>query len=371
MLQPTIDTLGNPVNVQKIPIGPVASQMAIKHLGTNGGGFFNANSAHPFENPTGITCLITILSILLIPAGLCYMYGKMVKDRRQGIALLIAMSLIFIICLGIVINAEEAGNPMLNNLQVDQIATGDMPGGNMEGKEMRFGCVPSCLHAVGTTATSCGSVNSMHDSYTPIGGMIPLFLMQCGEVIYGGVGSGLYGILVFVIIANFVAGLMIGRMPEYLGKKIDSRMMWLSTIIIIIPIVTILVGVSIAVLTPEGRSSVFNPGPHGFSEILYAFTSATQNNGSAFAGILANTMFYNISLGIAMLIGRYLIIVLTLFLAGTMAEKKINPPSSGTLPTHSSLFIIWLIAVIVLIGALSFISALALGPLIEYLLFAI
>jgi K+-transporting ATPase ATPase A chain len=367
LLQPTVDAIGNPVVIQKIPIGPVASQMAIKHLGTNGGGFFNANSAHPFENPNGITCLITILAILIIPGGLCYTYGKMVKDRRQGIALLLAMSLIFIACLGIVISAEEVGNSQLYDLQVNQNATADMPGGNMEGKELRFGCVPSCLHAVGTTATSCGSVNSMHDSYTPIGGMTLLLLMQFGEVVFGGVGSGLYGMLVFVIIANFIAGLMIGRMPEYLGKKIDARMMRISTIIIIIPIVTILAGVSLAVMIPEGRSSVLNPGPHGFSEILYAFTSAAQNNGSAFAGLMANTMFYNIALAIAMLIGRYLIIIFTLALAGAMIEKKINPPSSGTLPTHTALFIVWLIAVIVLVGALSFISALALGPLVEKL----
>lgn len=368
LLQPTVDAVGNTVTIQKIPIGPVASQMAIKHLGTNGGGFFNVNSAHPFENPTGITCLITILVFLLIPSGLCYTYGKMVKDRRQGIALLLAMSLIFIACLGVVIFAEKAGNPELQGLQVSQVATEDMPGGNMEGKELRFGSVPSCLHAVGTTATSCGSVNSMHDSYTPLGGMTLLLLMQFGEVVFGGVGSGLYGMLVFVIIANFIAGLMIGRMPEYLGKKIDARMMRLSTIIIIIPIVTILAGVSLAVMTPEGSSSVLNPGPHGFSEILYAFTSAAQNNGSAFAGLMANTMFYNITLAIAMLIGRYLIIILTLALAGAMIEKKINPPSSGTLPTHTALFIVWLIAVIVLVGALSFISALSLGPLVEHLL---
>jgi potassium-transporting ATPase potassium-binding subunit len=371
LLQPTVDAIGNSISTQKIPIGPVASQMAIKHLGTNGGGFFNANSAHPFENPNGITCLITILAFLIIPGGLCYTFGKMVKDRRQGIALLLAMSLIFIVCLGIVISAEEAGNPQLNHLQVNQLATEDMPGGNMEGKELRFGCIPSCLHAVGTTATSCGSVNSMHDSYTPLGGMSLLLLMQFGEVVFGGVGSGLYGMLVFVIIANFIAGLMIGRMPEYLGKKIDARIMRLSTIIIIIPIVTILAGISLAVLTPEGRSSVLNLGPHGFSEILYAFTSAAQNNGSAFAGLMANTMFYNVALGIAMLIGRYLIIILTLALAGAMIEKKINPPSSGTLPTHTVLFIVWLIAVIVLVGALSFISALALGPLVEHLLLPI
>jgi potassium-transporting ATPase potassium-binding subunit len=371
LLQPTTDAIGNSVTIQKIPIGPVASQMAIKHLGTNGGGFFNANSAHPFENPNGITCLITILAFLIIPGGLCYTFGKMVKDRRQGIALLLAMSLIFIVCLGIVISAEEAGNPQLNHLQVNQLATNDMPSGNMEGKELRFGCVLSCLHAVGTTATSCGSVNSMHDSYTPLGGMTLLLLMQFGEVVFGGVGSGLYGMLVFVIIANFIAGLMIGRMPEYLGKKIDARMMRLSTIIIIIPIVTILIGVSLAVMMPEGRSSVLNQGPHGFSEILYAFTSATQNNGSAFAGLMANTLFYNVALAVAMLIGRYLIIILTLGLAGAMLEKKINPPSSGTLPTHTALFIIWLIAVIVLVGALSFISALALGPLVEHLLLPI
>lgn len=369
LLQPVTDGSGQLVNVQTIPVGPVASQEAIKMLGTNGGGFFNANSAHPFENPTPLSNFLELLGLLVIPVGLCFAFGNMVKDRRQGIALLIVMLLIFVAFLGFIIWAEEGGNPVLAKMGVSQIATDLQPGGNMEGKEVRFGVVPSCTFAIATTATSCGGVDSMHDSYTSLGGMSPLFLMQFGEVVFGGVGSGLYGMLVFVLIAVFIAGLMIGKMPDYLGKKIGPYEMKLCTIIILIPIVTILIGTAVAVMLPDGRAAVANPGPHGFTEILYAFTSVANNNGSAFAGLATNTLFYNIALAIAMLIGRFPIAVLTLALAGALSMKKIAPTSPGTLPTHTSLFISWLIGVIVLIGALSFFLTIALGPIVEYLLF--
>ena len=368
LVQSVTDNNGNLISMQTIPAGPVASQEAIKMLGTNGGGFFNTNSAHPFENPTPLSNLFENLGLLIIPVGLCLVFGNMVKDRRQGLAILIAMVLIFAVFLGFAIWAEQAGNPNLTSLGVSQIATDLQPGGNMEGKELRFGVVPSCLFATSTTATSCGAVNSMHDSFTPLGGMVPLFLMQFGEVVFGGVGSGLYGMLAFVLIAVFVAGLMIGRMPDYLGKKIGPYEMKMCTIIILIPIVTILIGVAIAVMIPEGRSAVSNPGPHGFTEILYAFSSAANNNGSAFAGLAANSLFYNLALAIAMLLGRFPVAVLTLALAGSLAAKKAVPVSPGTLPTHTPLFISWLIGVIVLIGALSFFLSLALGPIVEYLI---
>jgi K+-transporting ATPase ATPase A chain len=368
LLQPVTDSAGNLVTVQTIPVGPVASQEAIKLLGTNGGGFFNANSAHPFENPTPLTNLIEILALLAIPAGLCFTFGSMIKDRRQGVALFVAMIVIFAAFLGFAVWAEEGGNPTLSHLGVSQIATEYQPGGNMEGKELRFGVVPSCTFAVATTATSCGAVDSMHDSYTPLGGLSPLIMMQFGEVVFGGVGSGLYGMLVFVLIAVFVAGLMIGRMPDYLGKKIGPYEMKLCTIIILLPIVLVLIGAAIAVMLPEGRAGPLNPGPHGFTEILYAFTSAANNNGSAFAGLNASTRFYNVVLAIVMLLGRYPIIVLTLALAGSLSMKKIVPPSPGSLPTHTPLFISWLIGVIVLLGALSYFLTLALGPIVEFLL---
>jgi K+-transporting ATPase ATPase A chain len=368
LVHSVVDNNGNMVSMQTIPVGPVASQEAIKMLGTNGGGFFNTNSAHPFENPTPLSNLFENLGLLVIPVALCLVFGSMVKDRRQGLAILIAMVLIFAVFLGFAIWAEHAGNPALASLGVSQISTDLQPGGNMEGKELRFGVVPSCLFATSTTATSCGAVNSMHDSYTALGGMVPLFLMQFGEVVFGGVGSGLYGMLVFVLIAVFVAGLMIGRMPDYLGKKIGPYEMKMCTIIILVPIVTILIGVAIAVMTPEGRAATSNPGPHGFTEILYAFSSAANNNGSAFAGLSTNSLFYNLALGIAMLLGRFPVAVLTLALAGSLAAKKIVPVSPGTLPTHTPLFISWLIGVIVLIGALSFFLSLALGPIVEFLM---
>ena len=368
LVQSVTDYGGNLVTTQTIPVGPVASQEAIKMLGTNGGGFFNANSAHPFENPTPLSNLMEILGLLLIPVSLVLVFGNMVKDRRQGIAILVAMALIFAVFLGFCIWAESNGNPSLTNMGVSQTFTAIQPGGNMEGKEVRFGVVPSALFATATTATGCGAVNSMHDSFTSLGGAVPLFLIQFGEVVFGGVGSGLYGMLVFVIIAVFIAGLMIGRMPDYLGKKIGPYEMKLCTIIILIPIVTILIGTAIAVMIPEGRAGVLNPGPHGFTEILYAFSSAAGNNGSAFAGLSANSLFFNIALAIAMLIGRYPVAVLSLALAGALAEKKSVPVSPGTLPTHTALFISWLIGVVTLIGALSFFLTLVLGPIVESLL---
>jgi K+-transporting ATPase ATPase A chain len=368
LVQSLTDNSGGLISMQTIPVGPVASQEAIKMLGTNGGGFFNTNSAHPFENPTPLSNLFENLGLLVIPIALCLVFGSLVKDRRQGLALLIAMVLIFAVFVGFAIWAEQAGNPSLTSLGVSQVFTDLQSGGNMEGKELRFGVVPSCLFASSTTATSCGAVNSMHDSFTALGGMVPLFLMQFGEVVFGGVGSGLYGMLVFVLIAVFVAGLMIGRMPDYLGKKIGPYEMKMCTIIILIPIVTILIGVAIAVMIPEGRSAVSNPGPHGFTEILYAFSSAANNNGSAFAGVATNSLFYNLALAIAMLLGRFPVAILTLALAGSLAAKKVVPVSPGTLPTHTPLFISWLIGVIVLIGALSFFLSIALGPIVEYLM---
>ncbi len=368
LVQPFTDINGEVVTTQLIPVGPVASQEAIKMLGTNGGGFFNTNSAHPFENPTPFSNLLENLALLMIPLGVCLVFGNMVKDRRQGLAVLTAMVLIFTVFLGLAIWAEQAGNPELTRLGVSQITTDLQPGGNMEGKEARFGVIPSCLFAISTTATSCGAVNSMHDSFTSLGGMAPLFMIQFGEVVFGGVGSGLYGMLIFVIIAVFVAGLMIGRMPDYLGKKIGPYEMKLCTIIILIPVVTILTGVAIAVMIPEGRSAAYNPGPHGFTEILYAFSSAANNNGSAFAGLGANSLFYNVALAMAMIIGRFPVAVLTLALAGSLGSKKIVPVSPGTLPTHTPLFISWLIGVVVLIGALSFFLTLVLGPIVEFLI---
>ncbi|MDW5564280.1 MAG: potassium-transporting ATPase subunit KdpA [Methanomassiliicoccus sp.] len=368
LLQPVTDSAGDLITVQTIPVGPVASQEAIKMLGTNGGGFFNTNSAHPFENPTPLSNLLEIFALLLIPVGVVFAFGEMVKDRRQGLALLVVMFVILAAFLGLAIWAEEGGNPALGKMGVSQIATEFQPGGNMEGKEARFGVVPSCTFAAATTATSCGAVDSMHDSYTALGGLSPLMLMQFGEVAFGGVGSGLYGMLVFVLIAVFIAGLMIGRMPDYLGKKIGPYEMKLCTIVILLPIVVILVGTAIAVMMPEGRVGPLNPGPHGFTEILYAFTSAGNNNGSAFAGLTASTPFYNYILAIIMLLGRYPIMVLTLALAGALSEKKIVPPSPGSLPTHTPLFIFWLLGIVVLLGALSYFLTLALGPIVEFLM---
>jgi K+-transporting ATPase ATPase A chain len=368
LLDPVEDTNGSLVTTQTIPLGPVASQVAIKQLGVNGGGFFNTNSAHPFENPTPFSNFIEIVAILLIPAALCYAFGRMVGAGRKGISILIAMTLIFIPLLGFAIWAELGGNPALAGMGIDQTTTVLQPGGNMEGKEVRFGIMSSALFSVVTTSASCGAVNSMHDSYTPLGGFVQLLMMQLGEVIYGGIGSGLYVMLVFVIIAMFIAGLMVGRTPEYLGKKIEPGEMTIATIIILIPIFLILISSAVAVLVDPGTTAVLNPGPHGFSEILYAFTSASQNNGSAFAGLSANSVFYNLTTALCMFIGRFGTAILTLALAGSLVVKKIVPAGEGTLSDHRPLFIIWLVFVVFIIGVLSFLPALALGPIVEYLM---
>ena len=309
-----------------------------------------------------------MLAILLIPASLCYTFGKMVNDTKQGWALLTAMTLIFVVMLSVAVWAEQRGNPVFTKLGVNQTASATQPGGNMEGKEVRFGITNSALWATATTSVSNGSVNSMHDSFTAIGGLVPMWMMQLGEVVFGGVGSGLYGMLAFVIVAVFIAGLMIGRTPEYLGKKIESYEMKMASLMVLIPVVCVLLGTAIAVLVPLGKSAVANPGSHGFSEILYAFSSASNNNGSAFAGLATNNLFYNIALGIVMLFGRYWAIIPTLAIAGSLVRKKHVPESAGTLPTHTPLFIIWLITVVIIVGALSFFPALSLGPFVEHLM---
>ena len=366
--QATVDGDGNAVTEQVIALGPAASQIAIKQLGTNGGGFFNVNSAHPFENPTPLTNFLEMLSILLIPAALCYTFGHMVGDTRQGWALLAAMTLILVIFLVGAYGAEAAGNPRLAALGVDQTATALNPGGNMEGKEVRFGIVNSALWATATTAASNGSVNAMHDSFTPLGGLAPLLLIQLGEVVFGGVGSGLYGMLAFVIIAVFVAGLMVGRTPEYLGKKIEVYEMKMAALVILIMPLIVLGFTAVAVLLDAGKATIFNPGAHGFSEVLYAFSSMGNNNGSAFAGLGANTPFYNTLGGLAMLIARFWLAIPILAIAGSLARKKKTPIGVGTLPTHTPLFVGWLIAIVLLVGALNFLPALALGPIVEHLM---
>jgi len=368
LLQPTVDADGNPVTEQVLAMGPAASQIAIKQLGTNGGGFFNVNSAHPFENGTPLSNFIEMLSILLIPAALCYTFGKMVRDTRQGWALLAAMTIVLVVFLGVAVWAEQIGNPAFAYLGIDQTASGLQSGGNMEGKEVRFGIANSALWATATTSASNGSVNSMHDSYTPLGGLVTLIMMQLGEVIFGGVGSGLYGMLVFVIVAVFVAGLMVGRTPEYLGKKIEAFEMKMASLLILIMPLTVLGLTAMALLTDAGKASIYNSGPHGFSEVLYAFSSQGNNNGSAFAGLGANTPFYNLTGGIAMWIARFWLAVPTLALAGSLAQKKKIPAGAGTLPTHTPLFIVWLISIVLIVGALNFLPALALGPIIEHLI---
>ena len=347
---------------QTLPMGPLASQEAIKLLGTNGGGFFNANSAHPYENPTPLSNFSQMLAIFLIPCALCFTFGRMVGDARQGWAVLAAMTAIFVVATVAVISFEQQGNPLLHALGVDAA------GGNMEGKEVRFGIADTGLFAAVTTAASCGAVNSMHDSYTPLGGMVPLVLMQLGEVVFGGVGSGLYGMLVFAILAVFVAGLMIGRTPEYLGKKIEAFEMKMSALIILVTPTLVLVGTAIAVSFDVGRAGIANPGAHGLSEILYAFTSGANNNGSAFAGLSANTPFYNVMIGLAMWFGRFGVIVPVLAMAGALAAKKRIAVTSGTLPTHGPLFVTLLIGVVLLVGLLNYVPALALGPIVEHLM---
>jgi potassium-transporting ATPase potassium-binding subunit len=352
---------------QDIAMGPVASQEAIKMLGTNGGGFFNANSAHPFENPTPLTNFAQMLAMFLIPASLCFLFGRMVGDSRQGWAVLGAMTVIFLVMVVVVTSAEQRGNPLLTPLGVDQAQSVLQAGGNMEGKEVRFGIVASALFATITTAASCGAVNAMHDSLMPIGGLAPMWLMQLGEVVFGGVGSGLYGMLIFAIMAVFIAGLMIGRTPEYLGKKIEAFDMKMTAIVILITPCLVLVGTAIAVLCEQGRAGVLNPGAHGFSELLYALSSAANNNGSAFAGLSANTPFYNVLLAVVMWLGRFACIVPVLAVAGSLARKKRIEASAGTLPTHGPLFVALLVGTVVLVGALTYVPALALGPVIEQL----
>jgi K+-transporting ATPase ATPase A chain len=380
--QPKADAAGNPVkdaagnplqeavttHAQTLPMGPIASQESIKELGTNGGGFLNANSAHPYENPTALSNLLEILMILMIPAALTYTFGRMVGDTRQGWAVLAAMGILFVALLGVAEYNEQRGNPQLAALGVDQAASPAQAGGNMEGKETRFGIAASALFATVTTATSCGAVNSAHDSYTPLGGLVPLFQMQLGEVVFGGVGTGLYSMLIFAIVGIFIAGLMIGRTPEYLGKKIEAFEMKMSSIAILVMPFIVLTGTAIAVSVQAGQAGVSNPGAHGFSEILYAFSSAGNNNGSAFAGISANTPFYNTALGIVMWLGRFWPIVAVLAIAGSLAAKKRIPVSDGTMPTHGPTFVVLLIGTVLLVGALTFVPALALGPIVEHIM---
>ena len=371
---PVTDGAGNPVmqtvttRTQTLPMGPVASQESIKELGTNGGGFFNANSAHPYENPNAFTNLLEMLAIILIPASLTYTFGRMVGDTRQGWAVLAAMAILFVGLYALCNYSEQAGNPRIAALGVNEAASALQSGGNMEGKEVRFGIAGSTLFATIATTTSTGAVDSMHDSYMPLGGMVPLFDMMLGEVVFGGVGSGLYSMLIFAIIGVFIAGLMIGRTPEYIGKKIEAFEMKMSAIAILVMPLIVLVGTAVAVSVQAGKAGVANPGAHGFSEILYAFTSAGNNNGSAFAGLSADTLFYNTALGLAMWLGRFWPIVAVLAVAGSLAAKKRIPVTEGTMPTHGPTFIVLLIGTVLLVGALTFVPALALGPIIEHLM---
>lgn len=358
----TIETLK-----QTLPMGPMASQESIKELGTNGGGFLNANSAHPYENPTAISNLLEMFAILLIPTGLTYTFGRMVGDTRQGWAVFAAMTILFLPLVGVGIYSEQQGNPLIAGLGVDQNASALQPGGNMEGKESRFGIGASALFASVTTVTSCGAVNTMHDSLTPLGGFVPLFQMQLGEVVFGGVGTGLYSMLIFAIVGVFIAGLMIGRTPEYLGKKIEAFEIKMSSIAILVMPFIVLTGTAVAVSVAAGKAGVANPGAHGFSEILYAFSSAGNNNGSAFGGISANTPFYNIALGLTMWFGRFWPIVAVLAIAGSLAAKKRVPVTAGTMLTYGPTFVILLIGTVLLVGALTFVPALALGPIVEHL----
>jgi K+-transporting ATPase ATPase A chain len=368
------DAAGNPLletlttREQTLPMGPVASQEAIKELGTNGGGFMNANSAHPYENPTPLSNLLEMWAIVLIPAALTYTFGRMIGDTRQGWAILTAMVVLFAAVLAVGLVNEQRGNPRLASLGAQQGVDALQPGGNMEGKEARFGIAASVLFAVVTTDTSCGAVNSAHDSFTPLGGLVPLLNMQLGEVAFGGVGTGLYSMLIFAIVGVFIAGLMIGRTPEYLGKKIESFEMKMSSIAILVMPLVVLTGTAVAVSVAPGQAGVANPGAHGFSEILYAFTSAGNNNGSAFAGLSANTLFYNTVLGLVMWLGRFWPIVAVLAIAGSLAAKKRVPVTSGTLPTHGATFVILLIGTVLLVGLLTFVPALALGPIVEHLM---
>ena len=360
-----LDATGKPatetvaVKEVQIPLGPVASQEAIKEIGTNGGGFFNANSAHPYENPTPLSNFLEIFLILLIPGALTYAYGRMAGNTRQGWALLAAMMIVLVSAISVMYWAEARGNPLVAKLGVQ--------GAYLEGKETRFGVVNSVLFATATTATSCGAVNTMHDSLTPLGGLVPLGLILLGEVVFGGVGSGLYTMFAFVVIAVFVAGLMIGRTPEYLGKKIEVREMWMSIIAVLTAGVVVLILSGIAMVLPAGVSSMANPGAHGLTEVFYAFSSMANNNGSAFGGLNGNTLFYNLTGALAMLLGRFVPAVAVLAMAGSLAGKKFVPPSLGTLPTDQAPFVLWLILVILIVGALSFFPALSMGPIVEHI----
>jgi potassium-transporting ATPase potassium-binding subunit len=378
---PKVDAAGNPLKdaagnaitetattqKQTLPMGPMASQEAIKELGTNGGGFLNANSAHPYENPTAISNFLEMFAVLLIPMSLTYTFGRMAGDTRQGWAVFAAMTILFVPLLGLAVHSEQQGNPLIAKLGVDQAASLTQPGGNMEGKEARFGITASALFASVVTVTSCGAVNSMHDSYTPLGGLVPLFNMQLGEVVFGGVGTGIYSMLIFAIVGVFIAGLMIGRTPEYLGKKIEAFEIKMSSIAILVMPFIVLAGTAVAVSVAAGKAGVANPGAHGFTEILYAFSSAGNNNGSAFAGLSANTPFYNIALGLVMWLGRFWPIAAVLAIAGSLAAKKRVPITAGTMLTYGPTFVILLIGTVLLVGALTFVPALALGPIVEHL----
>ena len=373
---PLKDAAGNPVTeaattqTQTLPMGPIASQESIKELGTNGGGFLNANSAHPYENPTPLTNFIEMLAIFLIPFALTYTFGRMVGDTRQGWAVLVAMLILFVSLVMVAYYSEQHGNPLIAQQGIDQLASAGQPGGNMEGKETRFGIAASALFAAVTTATSCGAVNTMHDSLTPLGGFVPLFLMQLGELAPGGVGTGMYTVLMFAILGVFIAGLMIGRTPEYIGKKIEALEMKLASVFILTTPFVVLIGTAVAVSTVAGKAGVANPGAHGFSEILYAFSSAANNNGSAFGGLSANSVFYNVATGLAMFVARFWPIVAALAIAGSLAAKKRVPVTDGTMPTHGPLFVALLIGSILLIGVLTYVPALALGPVVEHFMLA-
>ncbi len=367
LVQPTTGPNGTTVTTQTLALGPAASQVAVKQLGTNGGGFFNVNSAHPSENPTPLSCYLELIAILILAGALCYTFGRMVGDTRQGWAVLAAMTLVLVGCLACAQWAEQAGNARLRALGVDDSASAAQPGGNMEGKEARFGIGLSTLWATTTTAASNGSVNSMHDSFMPLGGLVAMWLIQLGEVVFGGVGSGLYGMLAFAIIAVFVAGLMVGRTPEYLGKKIEAHEMKMASLMVLLPPFLVLVGTAASIVSRAGLASVFNPGVHGFSEVLYAFSSASNNNGSAFAGLNANTAWYNGTLGVAMFLGRYWLAIPALAIGGSLAAKKTVPAGAGTLPTHTPLFVVLLVSTVLVVGALTFFPALALGPIVEHL----
>ena len=377
---PTTDAAGNPIkdaagnavtetattDIQTLPMGPIASQEAIKELGTNGGGFYNANSAHPYENPTPLTNLLEMFAILLIPFALTYTFGKMVGDTRQGWVILTAMLILFVPLVILAFHSEQLGNPLIAKQGIDQVASTLQPGGNMEGKESRFGIAASSLFAAAATGTSTGAVNTSHDSLTPLGGFVPMFLMQLGEVAPGGVGTGVYSILIFAILGVFIAGLMIGRTPEYLGKKIEAFEMKMASVFILTTPFAVLIGTAVAVMTIAGKAGVGNPGAHGFSEILYGFTSAANNNGSSFGGLTASTAFYNVATALAMFIGRFWPIMAALAIAGSLAAKKRVPVTEGTMPTHGPLFVILLIGSILLIGVLTYVPALALGPVVEH-----